>query len=131
MKLIYLFFFVLLYQGSGIQRPDPVDRIAELIRQGNIHELSKMFAQNIEMTTPDQEDVYSTAQAEQILDKFFDRNRPRSAKVLHKVYSNPYYRFGVLIVGTDKGPYRLACTLKVVDKNLEMIELRIEPEKVK
>ena len=131
MKHFYLPLVVVLFLIPAVTPGDPVDKVAELIRQGNIHELSKLFAPNIEVTILDEENVYSTAQAEQILDKFFAQNRPHTVKMLHKINSNPNYRFGVLIVNTDKGPYRIAYTLKGTGGDLMMIELRIETEKVK
>lgn len=131
MKLLYLPMLIVLYLVPAVPIADPIDKIAELIRQGNIHELSQSFAPNVEVTILDQEDVYSKVQAELILDKFFSQNKPRSVKMLHKVNSNPNYRFGVLILNSDKGTYRIAYTLKETDKNLMLIELRIETEKVK
>jgi hypothetical protein len=131
MKPFYLPLLVILYLAPSISPGDPIDKVAELIRQGNIHELSKLFASNIEVTILDDENVYAKDQAELILDKFFSENKPKAVKMLHKINSNPNYRFGVLIVNTDKGPYRVAYTLKGTGGDLTMIELRIEAEKVK
>jgi hypothetical protein len=131
MKLFYLPVFVILFKGLAIAPADPMDKIADLIRHGNIHELAKLFAPNIEIAITDDENVYTQAQAEIILDKFFAQNKLRSVKILHKVTSNPNYRFGVLIVSTDRGPYRVAYTLKDTGGSLLIIELRIEVEKVK
>ena len=131
MKLFYLSVFIILFKGVATAPTGPIDKIADLLRQGNIHELAKLFAPNIEITISDDENVYSQAQAEIILDKFFAQNKPRSVKILHKIISNLNYRFGVLIVGTDKGPYRLAYTLSGTEGNSLIIELRIEVEKVK
>lgn len=110
---------------------DPIDVVANLIRKGDAKELSKMFAATIEITVRDEENVYSKAQAELIVDKFFNQNKPVSAKMLHKVNSNPNYLFGVLILNTINGPFRVAYTLKKVENTLALIELRIETEKVK
>jgi hypothetical protein len=131
MKLFYLSIFIILFSGPAIPPADPIDKIADLIRHGNIHDLAKQFAPNVEIAIPDNENVYTKAQAEIILDKFFSQNKLRSVKMLHKVTSNPFYRFGVLIVSTDKGPYRIAYTLKDTGGSLLIIELRIEVEKVK
>ena len=131
MKPFYLPLLVILYLAPSISPGDPIDKVAELIRQGNIHELSKLFAPNIEVSIIGDENVYSKDQAELILDKFFSQNKPKAVKVLHKINSNPNYRFGVLIVNTDKGPYRVAYTLKGTGGDLMIIELRIESEKVK
>jgi hypothetical protein len=131
MKPFYLPLLVILYLARSVSQGDPIDKVAELIKQGNVHELAKLFASNIEVTILDDENVYAKDQAELILDKFFSQNKPRTVKMLHKINSNPNYRFGVLIVNTDKGPYRVAYTLKGTGGDLTMIELRIETEKVK
>jgi len=130
MKLLYLALVtIMLFPGS--KPGDPIDNIAALIRQGNIRELSKSFADNVEITVLGEANVYSKAQAALILDRFFSQNKPESVKMLHKVNSNPNYRFGVLIMNTNKGTYRIAFTLKGTDNNPVLIEFRIETEKVK
>ncbi|HEY8783669.1 MAG TPA: DUF4783 domain-containing protein [Mucilaginibacter sp.] len=131
MKHFYLSPLIILYLLPGVSFVDPIDEVAQLIRQGNIHELSKMFSPNIEITILDEENVYSKAQAELILDKFFSQNKPRAVKILHKISSNPNYRFAVLIVNTDKGPYRVAYTLKATGGNLMMTDIQIDREMVK
>ncbi|HAL83754.1 MAG TPA: DUF4783 domain-containing protein [Mucilaginibacter sp.] len=108
-----------------------VNRVAELIKQGNIHGLSKLFAPNVEVTLMEDDNVYSKAQAGLILDKFFNQHKPKAVKMLHRINSNPNYRFGVLIVNTGKDTFRVAFTLKETDGSLMLIEFRIETEKVK
>jgi Na+-transporting NADH:ubiquinone oxidoreductase subunit NqrC len=131
MKLFYTPVFILLYLLPGVQTADPINSVAELIRQDNIHELSKLFAPNVEVTLMDDDNVYSKAQTELILDKFFNQNKPKAVKILHKINSNPNYKFGVLIVNTGKDTFRVAFTLKDTDGSLMLIEFRIETEKVK
>ncbi len=130
MKLLSLPMLVLLYL-LPVTTADPIDNVADLIKQGNVHELSKLFANNIEITLLTDENVYSRIQAELVLQKFFTQNKPRTVKLLHRVNSSANYRFGVLLVNTDKGNYRVACTLNQIDGALSIIELRIETEKVK
>lgn len=110
---------------------DPVDSVANLISQGNAHELSKYFAQNVEITLMDVENVYTKTQAEIVVDKFFSQNKPLAVKILHKVDSNPNYRFAVLILNTDKEVFRVSYTMKGTGADLVLIELRIELEKTK
>jgi len=130
MKLFYLSIMVCISTVSHISVADPIDKIAELIRQRNIHEMAKSFAGNVEVTILGDENVYSKAQAEVIIDKFFSQNLPRAVKMLHRVNSNPKYRFGVLIVNTSNGTYRVAVTLKETEGNLALIEFRVETEGV-
>jgi len=129
MKLLYLPMLVILYMVPTVA--GPIEKVAELIRQGNVAELTKMFASNVEITIQNEENLYSKVQAGLILDKFFSQNKPVSVKVLHKVNSNPSYLLGVLILNTQKGAYRVAYTLKQADGASTLIELRIETEKVK
>ena len=109
----------------------PIERVAELMRQGNVAELTKLFADNVEITIQDEENLYSKTQAGLILDKFFSQNKPTSVKVLHKVNSSQNYIFGVIILNTQKGPYRIAVTIKQTGSTPELIEIRVETEKVK
>jgi len=129
MKLLYLPLLIILYAIPAFT--GPIEKVAELIRRGDVSELSKMFAADMELSIPNDENVYSKVQAGIILDKFFSQNKPLSVKMLHKVNSNPNYVFAVLILTTDKGSFRIAYTLKENGGNLMLIELRIETEKMK
>jgi hypothetical protein len=131
MKLIYLPSFIILLLLPHITPADPIDNVANFIKQGNTKELARLFANNIEIAIMDDENIYSRAQATLILDKFFLKNKPKSIKLLHKVNSSANYRFGVFILTTDTGLYRVAFTLKDTDGKMTIIELRIENEKVK
>ncbi|MCO5945457.1 DUF4783 domain-containing protein [Mucilaginibacter flavidus] len=129
MKLLYLPLLVIFYVIPTAV--GPIEKVAELIRQGNVSELSKMFAANVEISMQSDDNVYSKVQAGLILDKFFSQNKPISVKIFHKVNSNPKYQFAVIILNTQKGPFRITYTLKDTDGTLVLIELLIEPEKVK
>jgi hypothetical protein len=130
MKLFYLPLLIL-FIAPAICFADPIDKIADLIRQGNIQELSKLFASSVDITIQEEENVYSQTQAELIFNKFFDQNKLKSVNILHKVNSNQNYRFGVLLLTTTKGTFRMTVTLKETGGNLSIIELRIETDKVK
>lgn len=129
MKLSYLPLVFILCLVS-VFAADPIDKVADFIRQGNVPELSKMFAPNVEMTILGEENVYSKDQSEVILEKFFNQNKPLAVKILHKVNSNPNYLFGVLNLTTDKGTFRVSYTLKDTNGSQRLIELRIETEKL-
>lgn len=129
MKFLYMPIVVLFYLVPTVA--GPIDKVAGLIRQGNVAELTKLFAANVEMTIQDEESLYSKTQAGLILDKFFSQNKPVSVKVLHKINSSQNYVFGVIILNTQKGPYRIAVTLKQTGTTSQLIEMRIETEKVK
>lgn len=129
MKLRYFPLLTLLFLIPLAVKADDIEKIADLIKQGNAHELAKMFSSNVDMNILDETNVYSKAQSEMILDKFFKENKPRTTKLLHRVSSNPNYNFGVVILTTDKGKFRISYTLREINKVMVVIELRIETEK--
>jgi hypothetical protein len=129
MKLRYLPLLSLLFLLPMVATADTIEKISELIKQGNAHEIAKFFATNVDISILDETNVYSKAQSEMILDKFFKENKPQTVKLLHRINSNPNYNFGVLILTTDKGKFRVSYTLKEVNKVMAVIELRIETEK--
>jgi len=131
MKYFYLPAIIILFLLPAAAIADPIDNIADLIRQGNIHELANLFAPSVSVTILDDENTYTKPQAEAVLDKFFGQNKPKSVKILHKITSNPSFKFGVVIVTTERGTYRIAYTLKETNGSFLLIEMRIETEKVK
>jgi hypothetical protein len=131
MKLKYLpslFFLLLIPYASSA---DVIDNVANLLKAGNTKELSKLFANNVEIAIMEEENVYSQTQATVILDKFFAKNKPKDIKLLHKINSGGNYHFGVYILSTDKGEFRVTITLKNAGKTTNVVELKIEDEKVK
>lgn len=113
----------------AINAPGPIDNAADLIKSGNIHELSRMFAPTVELTILNDEDIYSATQAELVLANFFKSNPVKSVSIFHRVNSNPNFRFAVLIVATSSGTYRTSISLKQIDGQFLLNEIRIETEK--
>jgi hypothetical protein len=131
MKKLCLPLFIFLIMSPILSPADPIDKIAALIRQGNMTELTKLFADNVEVSILGEENVYSKLQTAQILAKFFSLNKPETLRLLHKVNSNPNYGFGVLLMTANSGIYRISITLKETGGILAIIEFTIETEKVK
>ncbi|MDB5153672.1 MAG: hypothetical protein JWR54_2423 [Mucilaginibacter sp.] len=131
MRLLYLILLILPLSFVFAGPADIIDKTVELIKQGNANELAKSFSSTIELTVLDQENVYSNVQAEAILTNFFKNNQPKSVTILHRIASNPNYRFAVLILATNNGAYRISLSLKNVNGRFELNELRIETEKTK
>lgn len=129
MKILYLS-LVLLFSSLNIALvADPIDHVADLFAKGNMTEISKLFAANVDMGITADVDTYTKAQAEQMLQKFFTQNKPLNAKVLHKVTSSATFNLAVIALTTDKGVYRVSCTLKDNKGVMQLVEVRIEGEK--
>lgn len=129
MKTLYLSFVMVLGLISTTLAADPIDRIADLFGKGNTQEIAKLFTDNVDMGIMADLDVYPKAQAIQQLQKFFAQNKPNGSKVLHKVTSNAAFNLAVIAVTTDKGVFRVSCTLKSVGGNMQLVEVRIEGER--
>jgi hypothetical protein len=131
MKLLYLLLLIVPFWFISARPVDVIDKTAELIKQGDAHELAETFSPTVELTVMDDENTYSSAQAESILNNFFKRNSPKSVKILHRITSNANYRFAVIMLTTEGGTYRTSFSLKNVNGRFELNELRIEAEKTK
>ncbi len=132
MKLLYLSSFIFLLLIPRLAQADALDNIASLIKQGNATEIGKLFAANVELAMMDAEESYPQAKATQMLADFFAKHKPQTIKLLHKVNSSASIQLGVYILTTaDKQEYRIAFTLKNVGGMMNIIEFRIEDEKVK
>lgn len=128
MKVLYLF-LLLLTPNVFQDTQDPIDKTAELLRSGNITELAKSFAPEVDVTILGNEDSYPAARAEEIIANFFRQNQPRSAKILHRITSNANYRFGVVLITTPNGVYRVSFNLKNTGGHFELDDIHIESEK--
>ena len=61
----------------GIQAQDEVkNKVVQAMKTGNSKELAEHFIPNLDLTVKEASDVYSKAQAEQIIRKFFNDNPP-------------------------------------------------------
>lgn len=108
---------------------DIIDGLALNFKAANFKDIGKSFAPSLELILLDEEDVYSKTQGEQILKDFFLKYPPTKAVVIHKINNNQNYKFGVLMLTTSKGTFRISITLKKIDKDFLVTELRVEPAK--
>ena len=128
LRLAFLLLFYLPF-GKPIVVADPIDNTAELIKAGNIKELAKTFASSVELTILADESIATPAQAEAALTTFFKANPVKSVTVVHRVNSNANIKFAVLNMVTAGGTYRTSISLKLVNGQFVLNELRIEAEK--
>ncbi|MGF1924429.1 MAG: DUF4783 domain-containing protein [Bacteroidia bacterium] len=131
MKSLLVVFFVFFYfpSNSALQA-DIVDNLATHLKTGNYKEIAKVFSPSVELLIIDQEDVYSKAQAEQILKDFFVKNPPTKISILHRLDSNPNFRYGIYSLQTKGLKYRVTITLmyQKPTNTFLITELRIEKD---
>ncbi|MFA6276344.1 MAG: DUF4783 domain-containing protein [Pedobacter sp.] len=128
--VLALLLLLLHFPSNNTLQADIIDDLSVQFKLGNSKEIAKNFAASVELIIIDQEDVYSKAQAEQILKDFFVKNPPNKSSIIHRLSTNPNYRLGIFSVVAKTGKFRVTITLKKNPANVFLItELRIEPDK--
>jgi len=128
--LLALLLLLLHFPSNNTLQADIIDDLSVQFKLGNSKEIAKNFSGSVELIIIDQEDVYSKAQAEQILKDFFVKNPPNKSAIIHRLSTNPNYRLGIFSLATKTGKFRVTITLKKNTANVFLItELRIEPDK--
>lgn len=129
MHKLLLFLITILF-SLGIQAQDEVkDKVVQAMKTGNSKELAEHFIPNLDLTVKDASDVYSKAQAEQIVRKFFNDNPPTDLVIEHTGVSKLGDKYFIGILRTANGQYRVTFFLKKTDKVFQVKQLRIETSK--
>jgi hypothetical protein len=116
----FLFAFALMAQDAVR------DRIIAAMETGNSRELAAHFIPNIDLTVKETGDVYSKAQAEQILRRFFNDHPPVGMVVEHSKPSKLGDIYYICILRTRNGFFRVTFFLKKYDDEFKIRQLRIE-----
>ena len=108
---------------------DVFDEIAGAIRSGDAHSISKYFGSNVDLTIINQEEMYSKAQAEQLLKDFFSKNNPSSFTIIHTGISKEGSKYAIGNLVTSQGTtYRTYFYIKQSGSNFFIQELRFMNE---
>jgi hypothetical protein len=83
------------------------------LAKGNASELAPFLAKNVSVEINGNEKIYSQGQAENVLDLFFKRTKPKAFDVKHASGPNKTgNNFNIGILRTENGTYRLTYLLK-------------------
>ena len=102
-KIILIFAFLPLISYAN---PIPVqvqEDIVLAIKTGNARELAKYIGETIEISIEGASEVYSKAQAEQVLKDFFAKNVPDAFEIKHNSTVNESVKFGIGELKTKSG----------------------------
>ncbi len=129
MNKVLVLFTTLLFT-FGLSAQDSVkDKVVQAMKTGNSKELAEHFIPNIDLTVKEASDVYSKAQAEQIVRKFFNDNPPVDLVIEHNGVSKLGDKYFIGILRTRTGYFRVTFFLKKTDGDLQVKQLRIETSK--
>ena len=126
-KKLYLpLIFTLLFLPMLAQDKIP-DKIIVSLETGNAKVLSDFFDQNVQLLILENDNVYSKAQAQQIVGKFFSDYRPERFEIVQQgAKEGPMYIIGKLV--TQKGIFRVYFLLKTEENKSYIHQLRIEKQ---
>ncbi len=112
-----------------VNQGDVIDDLCAHFKAANSKEIASSFSSTVDLIIIDEEDVYSKAQAEQILRSFFNKYPPVKSTVIHRLNTNPNFRYGAVSLVTKNGTFRVSITLKKTANVFFITELKIETEK--
>jgi len=127
-KIVLLLFFLSVFSFISNQVLAQVpDEIIQSLKTGNSKTLSEYFNQNVELVVLENDNVYSKAQAQQIVNKFFSSNSPVNFAIIHQGgKEGAQYVIGNLITST--GSFRVYFLLKKNSGKDYIHQLRIEKQ---
>lgn len=128
-RIIYrTLIFTLAFVFAGLQLFAQIpDEVVLSLKTGNASTLSSYFNQNIEMVVLEQDDVYSKAQAQQIVTNFFSQHKAQGFSIIHQGgKEGAKYAIGNLT--TNQGTFRVYFLLKNDGEKAYIHQLRIEKQ---
>ncbi|HPH82312.1 MAG TPA: DUF4783 domain-containing protein [Flavobacteriales bacterium] len=125
----FLLIFLTLSLGFAPLTKDIGNDIAAAIRAGNARQLSGFFNNNVDLTVLGKEEMYSKAQAEQILRDFFQKNAPRSFNLKHHSSNPTSAQYGIgTYVSMQNARFRIYFLIKKIGNQSFIQQFSIEPE---
>ncbi|MBK7149299.1 MAG: DUF4783 domain-containing protein [Bacteroidetes bacterium] len=126
MRTLFLLFFLFTFTESTLAQG--FDGVSSAIRNGDAGSLAQNITGNVEITIKDTEASYSKAQAEQVLRKFFDSNRPKSFSIAHQGTSPEGSKYFIGSLSTSNGTFRTYVYAKTSGNALSIQEIRFEAQ---
>jgi len=105
-----------------------IDELTKRLKKGDYHIFSKYLASSVTFNLPNNEGVYTKAQAEQILRDFFFKNPSRDYALSHQGESKDGARYFIGNLTSSNATYRTYCHLKKQGNDFKIYELRLEKE---
>ena len=102
--------------------------ISVALKAGNAKELSIYFNKNIDLNIPNNEGIFSKAQAELIVKDFFNHYTTSDFTILHQGSSKDGAKYSIGNLVTDKGVFRVYYYMKKVDEKYLIFELNLNEE---
>jgi hypothetical protein len=126
---IFIALFLSLSAIKANAQVDVFDNLVNIISSGDARQISRYFGSNVDLTILTVEEVYSKAQAEQVLKDFFTKNPAKSFTIIHKGLSKEGSKYAIgSYVSTQGIAYRAYLFVKNAGGNEIVQELRFEKD---
>jgi hypothetical protein len=135
MKNLLFFLFIALFATTAAayngdpKNPTTLEAISNALGAGDADALSKFFADNIEVSIQDNEQVLTKDKATETVRGFFNANKPKSFSQVHKGMSranSDQYCIGNLAAAN--GAFRVYIYLKNTSNSVMIQEIRFDKE---
>jgi hypothetical protein len=121
--------FALAFSLGVLAQDAEKDLVVDAMKTGNSKDLAALFIANIDLTVKENSDVYSKAQAEQIMRKFFNDHPPVDLVIEHSGVSKSGDKYFIGILRTRSGYFRTTFFLKKTENGFLVKQLRVENSK--
>ena len=126
-SLIQVFVFIgFILIASQLHAQIPA-QIQSCFKNGDAKKLAEYFNNNIELVVLENDNVYSKAQAQQIVNKFFSTNTPEEFSIIHDGGTESA-KYAIGILKTRNGSFRVYFLLKPNEGKEYIHQLRIEKQ---
>ncbi|PLX17810.1 MAG: hypothetical protein C0599_13275 [Salinivirgaceae bacterium] len=122
--IAFTLFGMALFGQDKIEMPE---KLKTGIKKGDAQTVAIFFNENIEMSIEGDENIYSSRQAEFVLQKFFRAHKPKSFLINHQGYKNNT-SYVIANLQTFEGNFKMIFLLKRTEVTVKIHQLRIENE---
>lgn len=100
--------------------------VTTALKTGNAKALATYFHSSIDLTILQKQNTYSKAQAEQVIQSFFDDHKPNAFKSNHSGASGDGSKYTIGTLETAKGTFRVYIYYKIIGGKELIQTLRFE-----
>ena len=104
------------------------DEISLALKAGNAKELAVYFNKNIDLNIPENEGIFSKAQAELIMKEFFSNHTSIEFAILHKGSSKDGAKYTIGNLTTKEGTFRAYYYMKANEDSFLIHEFSLNKE---
>ncbi len=121
-KITSLFCFLFLVFSVFATAPE---KLTKALQGGDATSLSEMFASNIDLTTPNNNGVYSKEQAKLVLENWFNSNKPSSVALAEEQNNGNSSKY-VYSVSTSSGNVIITIIASINGSTISISEFKIQ-----